>query len=277
MSLQISPAPVAVAVADPGVDQVVPPTGDPDQSDVDPPTTVQTVVAAKPLVPTSSVGDDSVLIPASLLAHLHAVQRGDAKFDKTVGLFVDVPSGPIYYQARVIASDIHSVPVVDDALRERGYAVQSQRTRVEEIRNYAATLKLMVYLVGGTVFVFGLFTLCVAMTDNTLRKRRSIGILRAMGSGRLGVAYVVCLRGLLIGLVAGINAFSIGRNGFANRTHGVRFRAAMQVQCNRPTVSETCQFRIGKRKKDSRFSSQVLVDSGVGMTGFEPAASTSRT
>ena len=194
----------AAVVPDPNP-QIASPDDEPDEPDDDAQAKPQSVVTAKPILPTTAaVHNDTVLVPAALIAHLHAVERGEATFDKSVELFVDAQTEPTYYQARVIAADIHSVPAVDDALRELGFAVQSQRTRVEEIRSYAETLKLIVRLVGGTVFVFGLFTLCVAMTDNTLRKRRSIGILRAMGAGRFGVAFVVCLRGLLIGLTAGL-------------------------------------------------------------------------
>jgi len=205
VTLQVTAAPlIAAAAPDPLMPDPAS-TDDPNTSDDDPPAITQTVVTAKPVLPpATSIPSDIVLIPAPLLSHLHAVEQGEAEFDKSVELFVDKQTEPTYYQARVIAIDIHSVPVVDDALRQFGFAVQSQRTRVEEIRSYAETLKLMVRLVGGTVFVFGLFTLCVAMADNSLRKRRSIGILRSMGAGRLGVAYVVSLRGLLIGLTAGV-------------------------------------------------------------------------
>lgn len=142
------------------------------------------------------------VVPAALLAHMRAFQRAELVFDPPTGQFVDPAPPTRFYQARVVVRDIDSVPAADALLAQRGFAPQSQRTRVEELQRYAATLQLIVGIVGGTVFAFGFWTLCAVLGDNTLRKRRMIGALRQMGVGRAGVTYVVLLRGILIGLTA---------------------------------------------------------------------------
>ncbi|MFK7819208.1 MAG: ABC transporter permease [Planctomycetaceae bacterium] len=140
----------------------------------------------------------------ALLSRLAFFDRGEAAWDAAQQTFVRSTEDNDYYQARVVARDIHTVPQVDAWLRKLGYATQSQSTRVEELQGYAKTLRLLVYVVGGTVFFFGFWTLAAALAENTDRKRRSLGTLRSLGVGRMGVCYIVVLRGLMIGVVAGI-------------------------------------------------------------------------
>lgn len=158
--------------------------------------------------PAAAASGNSVLPVAvtstALLSRLAFHERGDAVWDEAQQTFVRTTEDNDYYQARVVAKDIHAVPEVDATLRKLGYATQSQSTRVEELQGYAKTLRLLVYVVGGTVFFFGFWTLAAALAENTDRKRKSIGTLRMLGVGRMGVCYIVVLRGLMIGVVAGI-------------------------------------------------------------------------
>jgi ABC-type antimicrobial peptide transport system permease subunit len=98
---------------------------------------------------------------------------------------------------------------VDAFLRGEGYSVQSERTRVEEIQGYARTFQRIVWIVGGLVFAFGIWTLVAVLSDNTARKRGALGVLRAMGMGRWGVRSFVLGRALLIGLFAGALALPL--------------------------------------------------------------------
>ncbi len=161
------------------------------------------VIAAKPIASAPLSLNPVAVVPASLLAHLKALDRGEVQFDVAVGRFVPIRSEAEYYQARVVAENIELVPEADAFLSQLGFATVSQRTRVEELLSYAQTLELLVFVVGGTVLFFGFWTLTAALAENTDRKKRSIGVLRVMGIGPLGVAYIVILRGLFIGLVAG--------------------------------------------------------------------------
>ncbi|MCA9073698.1 MAG: ABC transporter permease [Planctomycetaceae bacterium] len=162
-----------------------------------------TVITNKPSSSHPATDVRLAVIPSALLAHLKAAERNDVTFDEQVGHFVSLRPEAAHYQARIIANDIHAVPEADALLSTQGFATQSQRTRVEELQGYSHTLQLLVYVVGGTVLLFGLWTLVAALAENTDRKRRSLGALRMMGVGRLGVAYIVIVRGVLIGVVAG--------------------------------------------------------------------------
>lgn len=143
------------------------------------------------------------VVPAPLLAHVRAAERGEVEYDGATGLFVEIRPENAYYQARIVATDIHAVPLVDEFLADQGYATRSERTRVEEIQGYARTLRLLVLVVGGTSFAFGFLILAAALSQDTSHRRRSIGQLRAMGVGAMGIFYIVVVRGLLIGFLAG--------------------------------------------------------------------------
>lgn len=157
-----------------------------------------TVTALKPVWPLPFKG----VIPAALLSHLHAAERGEVEFDQSSQLFIVSARDNAYFQARVIAADIYAVPAVDDFLTREGFATQSQRVRVEELQGYARTLKLLVYVVGAISAFFGLWTLTTAFWQESERKKRFIAELLALGARPLTIAYVVLVRGLLIGMVA---------------------------------------------------------------------------
>lgn len=118
-------------------------------------------------------------------------------------MFVEAARENAYFQARVIATDIHAVPAVDDLLTKEGFATQSQRIRVQELQGYARTLRLLVYVVGGILAYAGLSTLMTTFWQKTNRKARFMADLRLLGARPLTIVYIVLVRGLMIGAVAG--------------------------------------------------------------------------
>lgn len=152
----------------------------------------------------------SAIVPGDLLARLHAFERHEVTFDAALGMFIPIVHENCYYQARVYARTLNDVPGVDALLRKEGYTVQSERTRVEEIQGYARTLNLLVWVVGGTVSLFGIWTLMAVLSDNTSRKRGSLGILLGLGMSRMAILYFVLARALLIGVVAGVLTLPLG-------------------------------------------------------------------
>jgi ABC-type lipoprotein release transport system permease subunit len=145
----------------------------------------------------------TVLVPAEFLAHLHALDKGNVRYEPSIGRFVLAAQENEYYRARIYVRDVEQVPAVDQYLRQLGYTTQSERTRVEEIQRNAATLDFLVLLVGGTVFLFGLGTLIAVLWDNISRKTGAMGILRIIGIGAGGLFYLVVVRALIIGVFAG--------------------------------------------------------------------------
>jgi len=142
------------------------------------------------------------VVPAKLLAHLRAAARQDCVFDATALQF-RTPSQPNrYFRARVIAADIHSVPELDSLLQTRGYAVISQKTQVQELRNHLKKIHLWSQVVIVTVGLLGFLTLIMTLLDNTRRKQKSIALLMSFGAGRFGICYVFVLRAFLISLLA---------------------------------------------------------------------------
>jgi ABC-type antimicrobial peptide transport system permease subunit len=90
------------------------------------------------------------------------------------------------------------------------FAVMSESTRITEIHEQDRSLRLLVWVVGAGVFLFGVITVVSVLLDSTDRKRGTIGILRVMGVSRPGVFYLVVFRAAAIGLLAGFATFVAG-------------------------------------------------------------------
>jgi len=155
------------------------------------------------------------VVPASLLAQIEAAKRGEVCFDRGIHAFVPVPPAPSYEEMRLYGLTIDDVPGIVRRASELGYGFQSQNTRIEEIQSQDAALRLLVLIVGASVFSFGVFTVVSVLVESTDRKRNMIGILRIIGASRFGLFSFVCLRAALIGLMGGgvsvAMAFAIAR------------------------------------------------------------------
>jgi len=164
------------------------------------------------------------VVPAPLLAHLDAADRGEAIFDPETKTFPPVPIPPNYDKLRIYATSIDDVPTVVEALRGQGYGVTSEFTRIKEIHDQDASLALLVQIVMWGVLLFGIITVSIVLIDSTDRKSKTIGIMRIMGVSSPAVSYMVMLRAAIIGVcAAGIAAlFGWGFCEFLSWTPGVQ-------------------------------------------------------
>jgi hypothetical protein len=151
-----------------------------------------------------------VIIPADLFAHIDAFRNDAVTYDPTTNLFVPKPEPPVYDKARLYARTIDEVPSIVDQLMAKQFAVMSESTRITEIHEQDRSLRLLVWVVGAGVFLFGVITVVSVLLDSTDRKRGTIGILRVMGVSRPGVFYLVVFRAAAIGLLAGFATFVAG-------------------------------------------------------------------
>ena len=142
------------------------------------------------------------VVPAPLLAHLDALERGEATFDPQTETFPPVPIPPNYDKLRIYATSIDGVPAVVEVLREQGYGVTSEFTRIKEIHDQDASLALLVQIVMWGVLLFGIITVSIVLIDSTDRKSKTIGIMRIMGVSSPAVSYMVMLRAAIIGVCA---------------------------------------------------------------------------
>jgi len=165
------------------------PGSDPAASNTEP---VEAVMNAIPLA----------VVPAPLLAHLDAADRGEALFDPETKTFPPVPIPPNYDKLRIYATSIDDVPSVVEALRGQGYGVTSEFTRIKEIHDQDASLALLVQIVMWGVLLFGIITVSIVLIDSTDRKSKTIGIMRIMGVSSPAVSYMVMLRAAIIGVCA---------------------------------------------------------------------------
>ncbi|MEZ6044049.1 MAG: FtsX-like permease family protein [Planctomycetaceae bacterium] len=153
---------------------------------------------------------DLILVPMDLLALLYAEQSGLAEYDPTIQLFVPVPTPVLFDKARLYAQTIDDVPAVVTSLRDKGYAIMSEESRIREIHQQDHSLQLLVWIVAVSVFVFGTITVFSVLHDSTERKRGSIGILRVMGVSQFGLFYMVFLRAAIIGILAATFSIVVG-------------------------------------------------------------------
>jgi hypothetical protein len=150
------------------------------------------------------------VVPVQFLARVEAFERGDAEYDKSQRLFVEVPRPPVYGKARAFTGTIDQVPSVVKSLIDRGYSVMSESGRISEVHKQDASLQLLVWVVGLGVFLFGIVTVFSVLVDSTDRKRGVLGILRVMGMSRGGVFAIVLIRAAAIGIIAGLVSVACG-------------------------------------------------------------------
>jgi len=158
----------------------------------------------------TSKGSPLAVVPMDLLAYVHAEASGSVEYDAINRLFVAVPQETLFDKARLYANTIDRVPSVVDHLRQRGFAIMSEVTRIREIHQQDHSLQLLVVIVGVGAFLFGTVTVVSVLLDSTERKRGTIGILRVMGVSRLGVFYMVFLRAAIIGVLAAAVTVGVG-------------------------------------------------------------------
>ena len=154
--------------------------------------------------PDNNAGSASpvAVVPSPLLAHLDAVDRGEALYDSETASFPPVPVPPNYDKLRIYATSIDHVPEIVDCLRSQGFGVTSEFTRIKEIHDQDASLALLVQIVTWGVLLFGILTVSIVLIDSTDRKSKTIGIMRIMGVSSPAVSYMVMLRAAIIGICA---------------------------------------------------------------------------
>lgn len=170
-------------------------------------------VEADEVAPTNEPKEAGVplaIVPAPLLAHLDALQRHESLYDAETTSFPPVPASPNYDKLRIYATSIDHVPEIVDRLREQGYGVTSEFTRIKEIHDQDASLALLVNIVTWGVLLFGILTVSIVLIDSTDRKSKTIGIMRIMGVSSPAVSYMVMLRAAIIGICAAGMAAAFG-------------------------------------------------------------------
>ena len=155
------------------------------------------LVAEQPEIPSNP---PLAIVSAEIASNIYSLSKGRLDFDMIGNRFV-VPAMPNRYtSAAIYADDVNHVPAVDNALKRLGYGTDSSRTRVEEIQRYTGTLDSLVLVVSVAVGVFGLLTMGFVFWELTSRKSGAIGVMRVMGVSSLGVAIILLVRAVAVGV-----------------------------------------------------------------------------
>lgn len=170
------------------------------------------------------VKESLVLVPANVFSWIRSHAAGKVDFDESLQLFVPKPEEPKYDKARLYGTSIYSVPKTVEELQSMGYAVQSETSRIMEIKSQDGSLQLLVIIVASGVFLFGVVTVVSVLKDSTDRKRATIGIMRVMGVSRMGIFLMIFARAAIIGVMAALLSVGFGFGmawalGLAPETH----------------------------------------------------------
>lgn len=150
------------------------------------------------------------IIPVNLLAHLDALKHDTERYDPVRQGFIPTPDEISYRRGRLYCQTIDEVPDVVRQLDERGYGYDSATDRIAEIHRQAGSLQTIVLTVVICVVCFGVWTISCVLFESTVRRHRTIGIMRVMGVSQMGVFYIVLARAAMIGVIAGSLAACVG-------------------------------------------------------------------
>ena len=151
------------------------------------------------------------IVPVDFLARMTSLHRGLAIYDPQTTLIAPLPATVVFDKVRLFAKTIDDVPSLAERLYSAKFAVQSEDARIQEIHEQDSSLRLLVFVVGLGVFLFGVITVISVLVDSTDRKRGTLGILRVMGVSKLGVFWIVVLRAAVIGFLAGCLSVVFGK------------------------------------------------------------------
>lgn len=151
------------------------------------------------------------VVPVDFLARMTSLQHGLAIYDPQTTLIAPVPVTVVFDKVRLFARTIDDVPSLAERLYSATFAVQSEDARIQEIHEQDSSLRLLVFVVGLGVFLFGVLTVVSVLVDSTDRKRGTLGILRVMGVSKLGIFWIVVLRAAVIGFLAGCLSVVFGK------------------------------------------------------------------
>lgn len=154
--------------------------------------------------------NEVAIVPVDFLARMTSLRHGLAIYDPQTKLIAPVPATVVFDKVRLFAKTIDDVPSLADDLYKAKFAVQSEDARIQEIHEQDSSLRLLVFVVGLGVFLFGVLTVISVLVDSTDRKRGTLGILRVMGVSKLGVVWIVVLRAAVIGFLAGCLSVAFG-------------------------------------------------------------------
>jgi hypothetical protein len=161
--------------------------------------------------PPSTLPAEVAIVPVDFLARMTSLHHNLAIYDPQTGLIAPVPATVVFDKVRLFAKTIDDVPSLAERLYNAKFAVQSEDARIQEIHEQDSSLRLLVFVVGLGVFLFGVLTVISVLVDSTDRKRGTLGILRVMGVSKLGVFWIVVLRAAVIGFLAGCLSVVFGK------------------------------------------------------------------
>lgn len=161
--------------------------------------------------PLSAPATEVAIVPVDFLARMTSLLHDLAIYDPQTNLIAPVPATVVFDKVRLFAKTIDDVPSLAERLYSAKFAVQSEDARIQEIHEQDSSLRLLVFVVGLGVFLFGVLTVISVLVDSTDRKRGTLGILRVMGVSKLGVFWIVVLRASVIGFLAGCLSVVFGK------------------------------------------------------------------
>lgn len=113
----------------------------------------------------------------------------------------------VYYVAFRCEDDASVTRLAREAevmYRDRGLVSYTWMELNENMLYFLRLEKTMIFFITFFIILISTFSICVSLVTAVVRKTREIGLLRAMGASKAGVAVIFCIQGMIVGTIGSI-------------------------------------------------------------------------
>jgi putative ABC transport system permease protein len=142
----------------------------------------------------------SILTSSELAAELQSQIFGEGDYLKHQG----------YSNVTVIAEGVDSVKAITSEISSMGYEFKSAVDMIDQLKNKTKVIDFMLIAAGVIVLFVATFSLVNTMTMSVQEKKKSIGIMRAVGASRSNITVVFLMQSAVMGFLGGVLGSIIG-------------------------------------------------------------------
>lgn len=115
-----------------------------------------------------------------------------------------------YSNVIVIAESVDSVKAITSEISSMGYEFKSAVDTIDQLKNKTKVIDFIFIAAGVIVLLVATFSLVNTMTMSVQEKKKSIGIMRAVGASRNNITVVFLMQSAVMGFLGGVLGSIIG-------------------------------------------------------------------
>ncbi len=115
-----------------------------------------------------------------------------------------------YERIQVNVSDNENLPIVEEALIEKGYRVTALSKTVEQASKIFQGIQVVLAAFGGIALVVSAIGMFNTMTVTLLERTKEIGIMRTIGASPNDVKYLFVSESVVVGFLGGVSGIVMG-------------------------------------------------------------------